>query len=142
MTTKGDKLKMKIWQKLNIKWRYFKFKSGSFILESLCRISILVLFSSILIPCWIIGNQGWNYLKTGVWIPNSCLEFVKLFNLKWVEYPDSWKGLHVILEYIPSSIPIFIILFYFSSYWIEVLKQRAIEHDNKYKELWDTKTSY
>ncbi len=132
---------MKSSQKLKLKWRYLKYKFGIFILVILKLLSIFVGWLSLIIPCWIIGNQVWDYLKTGIWIPNSCLELVKFFNLKWVESPDSWQGLYVVLEFIPSSIPVFIILFYFSSCWNDVLEQRAIEHDNVYKEFWDTATS-
>ena len=54
------------------------------------------------IPIW----QAYNYLRYGIWEEVSCLTILEYFNIRadWVAEPDTWLGLHSILDWAHGSV--------------------------------------
>ena len=48
--------------------------------------------------------QVYHWLQYGTWFDLSIVEVLKLADVDWAKYPDSWIGVHKILVYFPSAV--------------------------------------
>ena len=123
--------------KVGVALRYSKYKVGCFIISILALLALGIGWLSVLIPCYIVGGQIIEFLKLGIWTPHSTLLIVAYANPEWVNNPSTWKGLHVVLDMLPSSIPIFITLLVVTAFSSSKLKELATDFDDSNREFWD-----
>ena len=60
-----------------------------------------------------IGLQTIKYLKFGVWEAFSGLALLKKLNFKsdWIESPNDWVGLHMLLDWVNGGVLLMFIFF-------------------------------
>jgi hypothetical protein len=123
--------------KVGVAFRYSKYKVGCFIINILALLALGIGWLSVLIPSYIVGGQIIEFLKLGIWKPHSTLLIVAYANPEWVNNPSTWKGLHVVLDMLPSSIPIFITLLGVSAFSYSKIKKLTTDFDDSNREFWD-----
>lgn len=60
----------------------------------------MVLCVSWVVCVLLLGWQLFTYLKDGIWIPSGTMSSLgDLLSWRWAKYPESWFGLHEVLEF-------------------------------------------
>jgi len=70
-------------------------------------IFICIAMSTVGIVIW----QIYYYLKNDVWYSISVIKGMQYFNVQWASNPTDWQGLWRVLDFMPLSLSIFIVVF-------------------------------
>ena len=58
-----------------------------------------------IIGAWLLLWQTFGWLNEGVWVPMSVIDGIRnIWPSQWLDYPQSWIGIHKILEATPVSL--------------------------------------
>lgn len=68
---------------------------------------------------WILLYQVWTYLKDGVWPAMSFMIVIEYINPEWARNPESWKGLHKLLD-MPLSLGLILTAMLYSYLIIQI----------------------
>jgi hypothetical protein len=52
----------------------------------------------------ILFYQGSKFLQIGVWQSVSVIDALRYFGSEWAHSPNTWLGVHKILDFLPMSI--------------------------------------
>jgi hypothetical protein len=65
-----------------------------------------LLLSVVFVPIGILGWQTFNFLESGIWLSFSILDLLDCIApaVKWVSYPQEWKGLHKVFGWLHGSV--------------------------------------
>jgi len=55
----------------------------------------------------VIGWQALNWMKTDQWQTLTVLTGLSSAGVQWAAQPDSWLGIHNLLEHVPLSVAVF-----------------------------------
>ncbi|MCB9557346.1 MAG: hypothetical protein H6707_14665 [Deltaproteobacteria bacterium] len=53
---------------------------------------------------WFFGWQIVDYLRQGSWTSLSVIDALRKLNSGWAQNPTDWKGLHVLMDWVPMSL--------------------------------------
>ena len=70
---------------------------------------IYTLGAGAMIALGIFGWQIYGYLMDGVWTPMSIITALNWAGVEWAAYPDSWVGVHKILDSFSLAITVFLV---------------------------------
>ncbi len=55
----------------------------------------------------VVGWQALNWMKTDEWQTLTVLTGLGSVGVEWAKQPDSWLGIHNLLQHVPLSVAVF-----------------------------------